>query len=81
VDPLSGLIRRERRQADTYADQFMTIHVSELLLGGAYSRLSSAALASQTTPSSMPLSSVVQGRLLRELLLEATPLEIGDVTL
>jgi hypothetical protein len=68
-------------QAETYADHFIAVHLSEMPDGGVYSKVSAAALAS---PNNAQLSAVKQavftGTTLRGLLLEAYAFsEIGAV--
>jgi hypothetical protein len=60
------------RQAEVYANDFIAVHLSELPLGGVYSKLSAAARAN---PSDAALAAAVQtsfqGTTLRGLLLQA----------
>jgi hypothetical protein len=59
-------------QAETYANDFIAVHLSEMPLGGVYSKLSAASLAN---PNNTTLANFVQlsfrGTTLRGLLLEA----------
>jgi hypothetical protein len=59
-------------QAETYANDFIAVHLSEMPLGGVYSKLSAASMAN---PNNASLANYVQlsfrGTTLRGLLLEA----------
>jgi hypothetical protein len=71
------------QQAEAYADHFIAIHLSELPLGGIYSKLSAAAIASPTNVKLKALEQTsFQGTTLRGLLLEAYAFsEIGVIML
>src|ERR1700727_1562935 len=71
------------QQAEAYADHFIAIHLSELPLGGIYSKLSAAAIASHTNVKLKALEQTsFQGTTLRGLLLEAYAFsEIGVIML
>jgi hypothetical protein len=59
-------------QAKVYADDFIAVHLSEMPLGGVYSKISAAALASPTNTKLKALEQAsFQGTTLRGLLLEA----------
>jgi hypothetical protein len=59
-------------QAETYANNFIRVHLSEMPYGGVYSKVSAAARANPTNKALPPLESTVfQGTTLRGLLLEA----------
>jgi hypothetical protein len=59
-------------QAKVYADDFIAVHLSEMPLGGVYSKISAAALASPTDVKLKALEQAsFQGTTLRGLLLEA----------
>src|SRR6202789_1789730 len=71
------------QQAEAYADHFIAIHLSEMPLGGVYSKISGAALAA---PTNLKLKAAeqasFQGTTLRGLLLEAYAFsKIGQVML
>jgi hypothetical protein len=71
------------QQAEAYADHFIAVHLSEMPLGGVYSKISAAALASpkNTTLAGVKQASF-QGTTLRGLLLEAYAFsKIGEVML
>jgi hypothetical protein len=70
-------------QAEAYADHFIAIHLSELPLGGVYSKISAAAIASPKNASLTALKQTsFQGTTLRGLLLEAYAFsKIGQVML
>jgi hypothetical protein len=70
-------------QAEAYADHFIAIHLSEMPLGGVYSKISAAALASPNSASLKALKQTsFQGTTLRGLLLEAYAFsKIGQVML
>ena len=70
-------------QAEVYADNFIAVHLSEMPLGGVYSKISAAALASPTNTSLKTLEQAsFQGTTLRGLLLEAYAFsKIGEVML
>jgi hypothetical protein len=59
-------------QAETYADHFIAVHLSEMPYGGVYSKISAAAIANPTNVSLKALEQTsFQGTTLRGLLLEA----------
>jgi hypothetical protein len=59
-------------QAEAYADHFIAIHLSEMPLGGVYSKLSAASLAApNNTGLKAAAQASFQGTTLRGLLLEA----------
>jgi hypothetical protein len=68
-------------QAEAYADHFIAVHLSEMLYGGVYAKISSAALANPTSTSLKTLEQTsFQGTTLRGLLLEAYAFsKIGQV--
>jgi hypothetical protein len=60
------------QQAEAYADHFIAIHLSEMPLGGVYSKVSAAAIASpKNTALTAEKQTSFQGTTLRGLLLEA----------
>jgi hypothetical protein len=71
------------QQAEAYADHFIAIHLSEMPLGGVYSKISAAAIASPKNTSLQGLKQAsFQGTTLRGLLLEAYAFsKIGEVML
>ena len=59
-------------QAEAYADHFIAVHLSEMPLGGVYSKVSAASLAAPTnTALAAEVQTVFRGTTLRGLLLEA----------
>jgi hypothetical protein len=70
-------------QAEVYADDFIAVHLSEMPLGGVYSKISAAALAKPNDASLKALEQTsFQGTTLRGLLLEAYAFsEIGLIML
>jgi hypothetical protein len=70
-------------QAQTYADNFIAVHLSEMPFGGVYSKISAAAIASPTNTKLTALKATsFQGTTLRGLLLEAYAFsKIGQVML
>jgi hypothetical protein len=72
LDQYAGQKLTTGAQAEAYADHFIAVHLSELPLGGVYSKVSAASLAA---PNNAALKAEVQtsfqGTTLRGLLLEA----------
>ncbi|MGA9856482.1 MAG: hypothetical protein WBQ18_01400 [Solirubrobacteraceae bacterium] len=70
-------------QAEAYADHFIAVHLSEMPMGGVYSKISAAALAKPTSTALTALKQTsFQGTTLRGLLLEAYAFsKIGQVML
>jgi len=59
-------------QAEAYADHFIAVHLSEMPLGGVYSKVSAASLAAPTNAKlAAEVQTVFRGTTLRGLLLEA----------
>lgn len=59
-------------QAEAYADHFIAVHLSEMPLGGVYSKVSAASLAApKNTTLATEVQTVFRGTTLRGLLLEA----------
>src|SRR5271170_4350274 len=59
-------------QAETYADNFIAVHLSEMPYGGVYAKASAAALAQPTnTVIAGEVATIFKGTTLRGLLLEA----------
>jgi len=70
-------------QAKTYADDFISVHLSEMPYGGVYSKVSAASLANpKNTTLATEVQTVFRGTTLRGLLLEAYAFsEIGLIML
>jgi hypothetical protein len=59
-------------QAEAYADHFIAVHLSEMPLGGVYSKVSAASRANPTNKAlAAEVTTSFQGTTLRGLLLEA----------
>lgn len=71
------------QQAKVYADDFIAVHLSEMPLGGVYSKISAASLANPTNVKLKALEQTsFQGTTLRGLLLEGYAFwKIGEVML
>ena len=70
-------------QAKTYADDFISVHLSEMPYGGVYSKVSAASLANpKNTTLATEVQTVFRGTTLRGLLLEAYAFsEVGVIML
>jgi hypothetical protein len=72
LDRYAGQPLTTGAQAETYADHFIAVHLSEMPYGGVYSKVSAAAIADpKNTAVAAEEQTVFQGTTLRGLLLEA----------
>ena len=81
--PYAGQLMTTGAQAHVYADHFIAFHLSEMPLGGVYSKVSAASRANPTNAAlAAEVQTVFQGTTLRGLLLNAYAFwQIGQIAL